>query len=112
MWFGAGQSPTLLYLTCSRIRNDDLLVTPGTIFNFMDYDLGFFDNEVNRVEPVGENPFAQKCSPCLRYELLPMSPGWIRGRSEAALAANILHKMPADPHIPGGLVFALFQGYL
>jgi hypothetical protein len=24
----------------------------------MDYDLGFFDNEVNRVEPVGENPFA------------------------------------------------------
>ena len=31
----------------------------------MDYDLGFFDRETNRVEPVGENPFAPK--------LLPMS---------------------------------------
>jgi hypothetical protein len=23
----------------------------------MDYDLGFFDQDVNKVEPVGENPF-------------------------------------------------------
>lgn len=36
------------------------------LVSFMDYDLGFFDNEVNRVEPVGENPFAPK--------VLPMSP--------------------------------------
>ena len=34
--------------------------------SFMDYDLGFFDKEVDRVEPVGENPFAPK--------VLPMSP--------------------------------------
>lgn len=36
------------------------------LVSFMDYDLGFFDNEVDRVEPVGENPFAPK--------VLPMSP--------------------------------------
>ena len=28
--------------------------------SFMDYDLGFFDQTVNRVEPVGVNPFAPK----------------------------------------------------
>jgi len=26
----------------------------------MDYDLGFFDLDENRVEPVGKNPFALK----------------------------------------------------
>jgi putative transposase len=36
------------------------------LVSFMDYDLGFFDEEDNRVEPVGQNPFAP--------ELLPMSP--------------------------------------
>ena len=36
------------------------------LVSFMEYDLGFFDRTVNRVEPVGENPFAPK--------LLPMSP--------------------------------------
>ena len=35
------------------------------LVSFMDYDLGFFAKEVNRVEPVGHNPFAPK--------LLPMS---------------------------------------
>jgi transposase InsO family protein len=35
------------------------------LVSFMDYDLGFFDQDVNKVEPVGENPFAPK--------LLPMS---------------------------------------
>ena len=43
-----------------EVANDIWLVS------FMDYDLGFFDKEVNRVEPVGENPFAPK--------VLPMSP--------------------------------------
>ena len=28
--------------------------------SFMDYDLGFFDLQENRVEPVGVNPFAPK----------------------------------------------------
>ena len=36
------------------------------LVSFMDYDLGFFDQTVNRVEPVGVNPFAPK--------VLPMSP--------------------------------------
>ena len=36
------------------------------LVSFMDYDLGFFDRDSNRVEPVGHNPFAPK--------LLPMSP--------------------------------------
>jgi len=36
------------------------------LVSFMDYDIGFFDEEQNRVEPMGENPFAPK--------VLPMSP--------------------------------------
>ena len=36
------------------------------LVSFMHYDLGFFDEADNRVEPVGNNPFAPK--------LLPMSP--------------------------------------
>jgi transposase InsO family protein len=48
------------YVGVTEVDNDIWLVS------FMDYDLGFFDNEVNRVEPVGENPFAPK--------VLPMSP--------------------------------------
>lgn len=36
------------------------------LVSFMDYDLGFFDRDSNRVEPIGHNPFAPK--------LLPMSP--------------------------------------
>lgn len=36
------------------------------LVSFMDYDLGFFDQVENRVEPVGDNPFAPK--------VLPMSP--------------------------------------
>jgi hypothetical protein len=37
----------------------------------MDYDLGFFDNEVNRVEPAGENPFSPKVLP-YRYSAVIM----------------------------------------
>lgn len=33
------------------------------LVSFMDYDLGFFDEEENRVEPMGENPFAPKVLP-------------------------------------------------
>ena len=36
------------------------------LVSFMSYDLGFFDRVENRVEPVGQNPFAPK--------VLPMSP--------------------------------------
>ena len=36
------------------------------LVSFKQYDLGFFDQVENRVEPVGDNPFAPK--------LLPMSP--------------------------------------
>ena len=37
------------------------------LVSFMDYDLGYFDDEVCRVEPI-ENPFSPK--------VLPMSPEW------------------------------------
>ena len=40
-----------------EVANDIWLVS------FMDYDLGFFDLHENRVEPVGENPFAPKVLP-------------------------------------------------
>ena len=33
------------------------------LVSFMEYDLGFFDRSVNRVEPVGDNPFAQEVLP-------------------------------------------------
>jgi putative transposase len=33
------------------------------LVSFMDYDLGFFDQDDNRVEPVGSNPFAPKVLP-------------------------------------------------
>jgi len=33
------------------------------LVSFMDYDLGFFDRELHKVEPVGENPFAPKVLP-------------------------------------------------
>lgn len=33
------------------------------LVSFMDYDLGFFDRTENRVEPVGDNPFAPKVLP-------------------------------------------------
>ena len=48
------------YVGITEIDNDIWLVS------FMDYDLGFFDSEWDRVEPVGENPFTPK--------VLPMSP--------------------------------------
>jgi hypothetical protein len=50
------------YVGVTEIADDIWLVS------FMDYDLGFFDNEVNRVEPTGENPFAPK--------VLSMCPEW------------------------------------
>lgn len=33
------------------------------LVSFMDYDIGFFDRQDNRVEPVGQNPFAPKVLP-------------------------------------------------
>jgi transposase InsO family protein len=33
------------------------------LVSFMEYDLGFFDQDENRVEPVGHNPFAPKVLP-------------------------------------------------
>lgn len=38
----------------------------------MDYDLGFFDRTLNRVELVGKTPSLQKCYLCPRNKLLPM----------------------------------------
>ena len=47
------------YVGIREVADDVWLVS------FMDYDIGFFDNTENKVEPVGHNPFAPK--------LLPMS---------------------------------------
>ena len=35
------------------------------LVSFMDYDIGFFDRELNKVEPVENNPFAPKLLPML-----------------------------------------------
>jgi putative transposase len=43
------------------------------LVSFMDYDLGYFDDETCRLEPI-ENPFGPKCYPCPQNEVLPMSP--------------------------------------
>jgi len=45
------------YVGIREVADDVWLVS------FMDYDLGFFDQEENTVEPVGHNPFALKVLP-------------------------------------------------
>ena len=45
------------------------------LVTFMHYDLGYFDDETCRLEPI-DNPFGPKCYPCLRNELSPMCPEW------------------------------------
>jgi hypothetical protein len=71
------------YVNVTEIADDIWLVS------FIDYDLGFFDNKENRVEPMGENPFAPK--------VLPMSPvktpeNCGRGRDSLwADSGNLLH---------------------
>ena len=74
---------TIRVTECGRICFDRRKINLSTVFagqyvgirevadriwlvSFMHYDLGFFDEADNRVEPVGDNPFAPK--------LLPMSP--------------------------------------
>jgi len=74
---------TILVTQCGRICIGRRKINLSTVFagqyvgirevadqiwlvSFMEYDLGFFDQEENRVQPVGENPFALK--------VLPMSP--------------------------------------
>jgi hypothetical protein len=43
--------------------------------SFIDYDLGYIDLEQRTLQPT-DTPSAQGCHPCLKYVLLPMSPGW------------------------------------
>ena len=74
---------TLKVTRCGRICMERRKINLSTVFagqdvgvtevddgvwlvSFMNYDLGFFDRELNKVEPVGNNPFAPK--------VLPMSP--------------------------------------
>ena len=45
------------------------------LVSFMHYDLGYIDLEQRTLQPL-DNPSAQGCHLCLRYVLLPMSPGW------------------------------------
>ena len=41
------------------------------LVTFMDYDLGYFDDETCRLEPI-ENPLDRKCYLCARNKLSPM----------------------------------------
>ena len=66
------------YLGITEIADDIWLVS------FMDYDLGFFDTDLDRVEPVGENPFAPK--------VLPMSPVWTIGGWRRGGDSNPRHR--------------------
>ena len=43
------------------------------LVTFMQYDLGYFEGETCRLEPI-ENPFGRKCYLCPRNKLLPMCP--------------------------------------
>ena len=71
---------TILVTQCGRICLHGRKVNFSTVFagqyvgirevadkiwlvSFMEYDIGFFDQDENRVEPVGENPFAPKVLP-------------------------------------------------
>jgi hypothetical protein len=46
------------------------------LVSFMHYDLGYFDLEQKTLH-LFDNPFGTKsCHPCLRYDPLPMCPGW------------------------------------
>jgi hypothetical protein len=76
--------------TCGRIRFKRRKVNLSQVFagqgvgvpqvdehiwlvTFMHYDLGYFDDETCRLEPI-DNPFRTGCYPCLRNELSPMCP--------------------------------------
>ena len=48
------------------------------LVTFMQYDLGYFDDETCRLEPI-ENPFGPKVLPMSRNELSPMCPEWTEG---------------------------------
>src|SRR3954452_2224761 len=50
------------------------------LVSFMHYDLGYFDLEQKTLQPL-DTRSARGCHPCLRYDLLPMSPGWTLGRA-------------------------------
>ena len=71
---------TILVTQCGRICVGRRKINLSTVFagqyvgireiadevwlvSFMDYDLGFFDKDENRVEPMGLNPFAPKVLP-------------------------------------------------
>ena len=71
---------TIRVTQCGRICIGHRKINLGTVFagqcvgirevadqvwlvSFMIYDLGFFDQNENRVEPMGQNPFAPKVLP-------------------------------------------------
>ena len=45
------------------------------LVSFMHYDLGYFDDEACRLEPI-DNPFGPRCYPCARNDLLPVQSEW------------------------------------
>ena len=49
----------------SREVADEIWLAGRPDSSSKDYDLGFFDRELNKVEAVGKNPFASKVLPML-----------------------------------------------
>jgi hypothetical protein len=47
------------------------------LVSFMHYELGYFDDETCRIEPIA-NHSAQRCYPCARYKPSPVCPEWTR----------------------------------
>ena len=45
------------------------------LVTFMTYDLGYIDLEQKTLQPIDNPHRARGCNPCLRYKMLPMSPG-------------------------------------
>jgi hypothetical protein len=52
------------------------------LVTFMHCDLGYFDDETCRLEPIGI-PSLRKCYLCIRNKPSPMCPEWTRGEMEA-----------------------------
>jgi len=48
-----------------------------SLVSFMHYDLGYFDDETCRLEPIA-NPLGPRCCLCARHDLLPVQSEWTR----------------------------------
>jgi hypothetical protein len=76
------------------------------LVTFMQYDLGYFDDETGRLEPI-DYPFGRKCYLCARgrHKLLPMCPEWTPHEKSGRVDLN--HRPPGpEPGALTGLRYA------